>query len=132
MIKQNINTPLPTLDQKHTLKEENSRILKLADPAKLLALHAARVVRVALDLLLAARDAGDGEALARLAGLGHAPVRVDHLAVDARLAVRPVVVEVAHALARHLGRAHEARQEVRARPDLGAQAVFGRDGLACG
>ena len=54
---------------------QHIRVLELAHAAKLLALHALRIVRVALDLLLATGDAGDGKALARLAGLGHCSIR---------------------------------------------------------
>ena len=93
------------------------RVLEPTLAAELLALDASRKVRVALDLLLAAGQAGHGEALPRLAGLGHAPVWIHRFAVDHGLAVGAVVVEVARALAGHEALADEARQEVRAGPD---------------
>ena len=54
-------------------------------------------------------------------------MRVDGLAIDDRLAVAPIIVEITHALPRHLGGPNESGQEMRASPDLGPQPV-GFDG----
>lgn len=100
-------------------KKKNLRILKLANPSKLFTLHTPRVIRITLDLLLPTSHTGDGEPLAWLTRLGDPPVGIHGLAVNDRLAVAPVVVKVAHALTRKLGRPHEPREEVGPRPDLG-------------
>jgi hypothetical protein len=96
----------------------NLRVLEPASPAELFALHTSRVVWIALDLFLSACDASDGQSLARLASLGHAPVSVDCLSVYHGLAVATIVVKVAQALARYLCCPDESREKVRPCPNL--------------
>jgi hypothetical protein len=105
---------------------ENLRVLKLADPAKLVALDASGIIRVAFDLLLATGNASNSESLAGLACFRHTPVSVNRLAVNDRLAMRPIVVEVADTLARDLSLAHKSWKEMSASPDLGSKRVLGR------
>ena len=95
------------------------RILELAESAKLLALHAFRIVGITLDLLLPASQACDGETFPRLARLSDAPMCRNLLAVDDGLAVGSVVVEVAPPFARHESLTQKTWQEVRASPDAG-------------
>jgi hypothetical protein len=99
-------------------------ILKLADPAKLLALEAARVVWIALDLLLSASHASNGESLSGLPGLGNSPVRIYCFAIDYCFAVASIVVKIAHALARYLSSSNKSRQEMGSCPDLGSQTIL--------
>lgn len=108
----------------------NSRIFEFADPTEFLTLYTAGIVRVTFDLLFPACYTGDRQSLARFASFGHTPVGVHHFSINDRLAMRPVVIEIAHTLARHFRRTHKSRQEVRPRPNLWAQAVFGGDSLA--
>lgn len=107
-------------------EESHSRILKLADPSKLVALHTSRIVRVALYLLFAAGNACNSEPLSRLARFRHAPMCVDWLAVNDSLAMRPIVVEVADTLARDLSLAYKSWKEMSAGPNLRSKRVFGR------
>ena len=86
-----------------------SRILKSANPTELLALNTSREVWVALDFLFPARHARNSQSFSRLASLGDTPMCIDRLSVDDRLAVAPVVVEVAHALSRNFGCPHKSR-----------------------
>jgi hypothetical protein len=93
------------------------RVLESALPSSLLALQTLRIIRVALDLLLATRETGDSQSLAWFPRLRHAPVRIDRFAVNDGLAMRTVVVEVARPFGRHILFADKTRQEVGARPD---------------
>ena len=105
------------------------RVLELAHAAELFALDTSRVVWVALDLLLAASDASNGESLPGFACFGHAPVGVDCLSIDHGLAVTAVVIEVAHSFSGHLRCSDKPRKKVGSRPDLRTKAIFRRDGF---
>lgn len=100
------------------------RVLELADPTKLFALDTSRVVGVAFDLLLSAGNTGNGQPLSGLTSLCHSPVCVDNFTFDDRLAVATIVIEVTHALPRHLGCSNESGKEMASCPYLGAEAVF--------
>lgn len=104
----------------------NSRILELADPSKFVALDTSRIVRVTFDLLLAAGNASNSKPLPRLARLRNTPVSVDRLAINDSLAVRPIVVEVADALARDFSLADKSRKEMSAGPNFRSKRVLGR------
>jgi hypothetical protein len=71
------------------------RILELANPSEFLALNAPRVIRITLDLLLAASNTRYCESLSWLSRLCNSPVRVDSLAINVGLAMRAIVIEVA-------------------------------------
>lgn len=109
-----------------TAKELNSRILELADPSKFVALDTSRIVRVAFDLLLAAGNASNSKPLPRLARLRNTPMRIDRLAINNSLAVRPIVVEVADSLARDFSLTDKSRKEMSASPNLRSKRVLGR------
>ena len=104
----------------------NSRILKLADPSKFVTLDTSRIIRIALDLLLAAGNASNSEPLPRLARLRNTPVSVDRLAINDSLAMRPIVVEVAYSLSRDFSLANKSRKEMSAGPDFRSKRVLGR------
>lgn len=104
----------------------NLRILKLADPSKFVALDTSRIIRVAFYLLFAAGNACNSESLPWLSRLRHAPVSVDRLAINNSLAMRPIIVEVADALARDLSLANKSWKKVSASPDLRSKRVLGR------
>ncbi len=108
------------LANKPSLQENREclRVFKLAHPAEFLALDTARVIWITLDLLLSASDARNSKSLSRLPGLGDTPVGIHNLSINHRLAVRPIIVEVAHSFARDIGLTYEARQKLGTGPDL--------------
>lgn len=100
------------------------RILELAGPPKLLALNAARIIGVALDLLLTASHASDSQSLPRLSSLGHTPVSIDGLSINDTLTMAPIVVEVAESLPWNLCCPQKSRKKMRSGPDLGADSIL--------
>lgn len=75
------------------------RILELANPPELLALDAAWVVGIALDLLFSTSDASNCQPLSWFPCLRHTPMRIHNFAVDDCFAMRSIVVKVAHSFA---------------------------------
>lgn len=104
-------------------------ILELADSSKLLTLHTSREVRVALDLLLSAGYAGNGQSLPGLASLRDSPMGVNGLAVDHGFAVAAIVIKVAETLTWYLGSPHETGEKVCSCPNLRAKAILCRNAL---
>lgn len=96
------------------------RIFELANSSKLLALDTSGVVWITLDLLLSACDACYGQSFPWFSCLGNTPVCVDGLAVDVRLTMRSIIVEIAESLPGDLGLSNEAWKELGTRPDFGS------------
>jgi hypothetical protein len=85
------------------------RVFEFAHPPKLLALHATRIVWVALDLLFSASDASYGQPLSRLPGFRDTPMGIDNLTINHRLAVGSIVVKVTHSFTWYFGLANKTR-----------------------
>ena len=100
-------------------------VFELADSTKLVALDTSRVVGVAFDFLLAAGHTGNGKPLSRFARFRDAPMCINMLAVDYRLAMGSIVVKVTHSFAGNFSSSHEAWQKMCARPNLWPEAVLG-------
>lgn len=100
------------------------RILKLADSPKLLTLHAARVVWVALDFLFSASDTSDGQSFPWLSSLCNTPMGIDNLAVDYRLAMCTIVVKVTHTFARNFSLSYKSWQELGTGPYLWSKSIL--------
>lgn len=104
--------------------DRHVRVLELAYPPKLLALHATWIVWIAFDLLLSASDASNSKSLSWFPSLCHAPVGIDDLAIDHSLAVGSIIIKITHSLSWYLSLSNKSWQELRPSPNLWSQPIL--------
>ena len=101
------------------------RILEFANAPELLALYTTRIVWVALDLLLSASDASDGQPFPWFPSFRDAPMCINNLSIDYCLAVCSIVVEITRSFAWYFCLPNKSRQELGAGPYLWSKSIFG-------